>query len=175
MSKRGCDVARSSGPGGLSAVVCLSGPLRLEISRTARGPHCSSSLYPVVELSIHTRKGEGFPPCGDFLIGLGAPPPSGRVLPTEWPESGWSQSLAAQSLAVWGQEMCHCFYLTSVPSIPVLTPITKRNITNENLLYSTGNSTQCSVVTWRKSKKRGDICMHIADSLRWAAETNTTL
>ena len=30
-------------------------------------------------------------------------------------------------------------------------------ITNENLLYSTGNSTQCSVVTWvgRKSKKEG--------------------
>ena len=34
--------------------------------------------------------------------------------------------------------------------------------TNENLLYSTGNSTQCSVVTYmgRNSKKRGThVCM----------------
>ena len=32
-----------------------------------------------------------------------------------------------------------------------------KQITNENLLYSTGNSTQCSVVTYmrRKSKKEG--------------------
>ena len=40
-------------------------------------------------------------------------------------------------------------------------------ITNENLLYSTGNSTQCSVVTLngKEIHKRGDICISKADSL----------
>ena len=36
-----------------------------------------------------------------------------------------------------------------------------RQITNENLLYSTGNSTQCSVVTQKGRKsKRGNICIY---------------
>ena len=36
-------------------------------------------------------------------------------------------------------------------------------ITNENLLYSTGNSTQCSVGTYmgRKSRKRGYMFIHM--------------
>ena len=39
-------------------------------------------------------------------------------------------------------------------------------ITNEYLLYNTGNSTQCTMVANGKEfQKRGDICTHIADSL----------
>ena len=47
----------------------------------------------------------------------------------------------------------------------------------EKLLYSKRNSIQCSVVRkWgRKSKNRGDICIHIADSLCRIVETNKTL
>ena len=50
-------------------------------------------------------------------------------------------------------------------------------IINENLLYSTENSTQCSVVTsmGRKSQKRGLICTCIAGSLHCIVETNMTL
>ena len=46
-------------------------------------------------------------------------------------------------------------------------------ITNENILYRTRHSTQCPVVTemGRKSNKRGDICIHIPDSLCHTAET----
>ena len=45
--------------------------------------------------------------------------------------------------------------------IHALLPI--KQITNENLLSSTGNSTQCSVMTsmGRKFKNRGDICIPI--------------
>ena len=37
-----------------------------------------------------------------------------------------------------------------------------KHITNENVLYSTGNSTQCSVMTYmgRKSEKKG-ICVYM--------------
>ena len=37
-----------------------------------------------------------------------------------------------------------------------------KQITNENVLYSTGNSTQCSVMTYvgRKSEKK-EICVYI--------------
>ena len=50
-------------------------------------------------------------------------------------------------------------------------------MTNENLLYSLGNSTWCSVVTkmGKKSKKEGNMCIHIADSLCCPVEINTTL
>ena len=41
-------------------------------------------------------------------------------------------------------------------------------ISKENFLSSTGNSTQCSVVT-----SRGDICIYRAGSLCCATETNT--
>ena len=46
-----------------------------------------------------------------------------------------------------------------------------KQITNENLLYSTGNSTQCSVVN--KEGIYVDICIYIVDSLCYTAETNT--
>ena len=47
-----------------------------------------------------------------------------------------------------------------------------KQITNENLLHSTGNTTQCSVVTWagRKFKTRGDI--RVTDSLFCTVESN---
>ena len=61
--------------------------------------------------------------------------------------------------------------------IDIYTLLCMKQITNNYLLYSTGNFTQCSLVTYieRKSKKRGDICILIADSFCCTAETNTTL
>ena len=55
-----------------------------------------------------------------------------------------------------------------------------KQTTNDNLLDSTGNSTQRPVVAYmaRKStprKKREDMCICIAGLLCCAAETNTTL
>ena len=49
--------------------------------------------------------------------------------------------------------------------------------TNKDLLYSTGNSTQYSVMTYmgKASKNRVDICICITDSLCCVAETDTTL
>ena len=53
-----------------------------------------------------------------------------------------------------------------------------------NLLYTTGSSAGCSVGTYmcgmgggcgREVQEGGDICIHIADSLCYTAETNTTL
>ena len=45
------------------------------------------------------------------------------------------------------------------------------------IVYCTGNSTQCSVVTWtkRKFKKEGNMCIHMADSFWCTVEANTTL
>ena len=37
--------------------------------------------------------------------------------------------------------------------------------TNENLLYSTGNSVLCGDLNGKEIQKRGDICIHITDSL----------
>ena len=61
-------------------------------------------------------------------------------------------------------------------------------VTNENLLYSSGTSTQCSMVTWTGGKentafffffkeiqKGGIICTRVADSLGYRAETERTL
>ena len=52
-----------------------------------------------------------------------------------------------------------------------------KKITNKNLLYNTGNSTQYSVMACmgKESKKRVDICMCLTDSLCCTAETNTAL
>ena len=53
-----------------------------------------------------------------------------------------------------------------------------------NLLYSTGSSAQCSVVTsraegtgmgWEGGPRGSGICIHTADSLLCMAETNRTL
>ena len=40
-----------------------------------------------------------------------------------------------------------------------------KQITDENLLYSTGNSYQCYVgdLNGQEIQKRGDVCIHIAD------------
>ena len=52
-----------------------------------------------------------------------------------------------------------------------------KEITNKDLLYSSGNSTQYSVMTFmgEESKKRQDICICITDSLCCTPDTNTTL
>ena len=59
----------------------------------------------------------------------------------------------------------------------ILTLLYIKQITNKNLLYSTGNSTQYSVMTYirTESKKGVDIGMYITDSLCCIAETSTTL
>ena len=50
-------------------------------------------------------------------------------------------------------------------------------VTNKDLLYSTGNSTQYSAMTYmrKESKKRVDICICVTDCLCCTEETNTTL
>ena len=50
-------------------------------------------------------------------------------------------------------------------------------ITNKDLLYSTGNSTQYSIMAYigKESKKRVDICICITDSLCCICEINTIL
>ena len=58
-----------------------------------------------------------------------------------------------------------------------------KQIASGNLLYSTGSSAWCSVMTQmggmggggREVQEGRDICIHIADSLRCTAETSTTL
>ena len=61
--------------------------------------------------------------------------------------------------------------------IGIYTPLYIKLITNKDLLYNTGNSTQYSVMTYmgKESKKRVDICIWITDSLCCTPETNTTL
>ena len=46
--------------------------------------------------------------------------------------------------------------------IDIYTPLRIKQITNENLLYSTGNSTQCSVITYmgKNLKKNRYMCMY---------------
>ena len=51
-----------------------------------------------------------------------------------------------------------------------------KQITNKDLLYSTGNPTQYPVMAYMgKESKRVDICICIIDSLCYTPETNTTL
>ena len=59
--------------------------------------------------------------------------------------------------------------------IDIYTLLCIKRITNENLLYSTGNSVLCGDLNGKEIQKRGDICIHIADSLHCTAETDTTL
>ena len=54
------------------------------------------------------------------------------------------------------------------------THTTTYKITNKDLLCSTGNSTQYSVITYMK-KERMNICICITESLCCTPETNTTL
>ena len=52
-----------------------------------------------------------------------------------------------------------------------------KQVTNKNLLYSTGNSTQYSVMAYmgKESKERVDTYVCITDSLSYTPETNTIL
>ena len=52
-----------------------------------------------------------------------------------------------------------------------------KQITNKNLLYSTGNSSQYSVMTYmeKKNLKKSGYRYSITDSLSCTAETSTTL
>ena len=59
-----------------------------------------------------------------------------------------------------------------------------KQIASGKLLYSTGSSAQCSVMTQRggegdgggrEAQEGGDICIYMADSLHCTAETITTL
>ena len=52
-----------------------------------------------------------------------------------------------------------------------------KRITNKDLLYSTGNFTQYSVMTYMgiESKRRVDTCIYINDSLFSRAEMNSTV
>ena len=61
--------------------------------------------------------------------------------------------------------------------IDIYTLLYIKEITNKDLLYSTGNSTQYSVMAYmgKESKKRMDICICITDSLCCTPETNTAL
>ena len=60
--------------------------------------------------------------------------------------------------------------------IDIYTLLWRKQKTNENLLYSTGDSTECSGdLNGKKIQKTGDIHTRIADSLGYTAETNTAL
>ena len=61
--------------------------------------------------------------------------------------------------------------------IDIYTLLCIKLIINEGLLYITGNSILCSVVTkmGKEFKNRGNICIQRADSLHSTAEMNTTL
>ena len=50
-----------------------------------------------------------------------------------------------------------------------------KQITNENLLYTTGNSYSvvCGNLDVKEIQKRGDMFMCMPDSLCWTAETDT--
>ena len=58
--------------------------------------------------------------------------------------------------------------------IDIYTLLCIKQITNESLLYSTGNSTQCSDPNGKEIQKRGDICTRAGDSLCCTVETNTS-
>ena len=56
--------------------------------------------------------------------------------------------------------------------IYILLVLCINEITTENLLYSTGNFTECSDLIGKEIQKRGDSGINIADSLCCTAETN---
>ena len=53
--------------------------------------------------------------------------------------------------------------------------VLRKGLSNENLLYSSGNSVLCADLNGKEIQKRGNICIHIADLLCSTVETNTTL
>ena len=120
-------------------------------------PTISSSVVPVSSFL------QSFPASGSFYvsqffasggqsIGVSA---STSVLPMniqDWSPLGWTGWISLQS-----KGFSTVFSNTTVhidPMIQYVLILCIKYITNENLLYSTGNSTQSSVVTWmvRKSK-----------------------
>ena len=48
-----------------------------------------------------------------------------------------------------------------------------KQTTNENLLYSTGNSVLCGDLKEKEIQKRQDICIHVIYTLCCTEETNT--
>ena len=56
--------------------------------------------------------------------------------------------------------------------IDIYTLLCIKQITNKDLLYSTGNSVLCGGLNGKEIQNRGDICRRIADSLCCTAETN---
>ena len=61
--------------------------------------------------------------------------------------------------------------------IDIHTLLCIKQITNENLLYCTGNSIYsmlCGGLNGKEIQKQGDICIQTADSLCYTAESNTT-
>ena len=56
--------------------------------------------------------------------------------------------------------------------IYILVVLCINEITTENLLYSTGNFTECSDLIGKEIQKRGDSGINIADCLCCTAETN---
>ena len=50
-----------------------------------------------------------------------------------------------------------------------------QQITNKDLLFSTGNSTQYSVMAYVGKNLKADICIHLTESLCCTYQTNTTL
>ena len=54
-------------------------------------------------------------------------------------------------------------------------PLYTEQVTNEKLLYSTGNSVLWGDLNVREIEKGGNICIRMADSLLCTTETNTIL
>ena len=59
--------------------------------------------------------------------------------------------------------------------INIYTLLYIKQIINKDLLYSTGNSIQYSVITYmgKESEKRMDTCIYITESLCYTPETNS--
>ena len=59
--------------------------------------------------------------------------------------------------------------------IDIYTLLYIQQITNKDLLFSTGNSTQYSVMAYVGKNLKADICIHLTESLCCTYQTNTTL
>ena len=77
-----------------------------------------------------------------------------------WRE-GWGGEGWRKGIREFGMDMYKLLYL--------------KWITNEILLYSTGNSAQCYVAAWRGVQRRTDTCIPMVEFLRCSPETITTL
>ena len=67
------------------------------------------------------------------------------------------------------------FFITELPGKPYQVYTTLYKINNKHSLYSTGNSTQYSAITYMgKESEKVYTCVCITESLRCTPETNTT-